>query len=132
MCIRDRQNPVQPEIPHHDDVAVLIYTSGTIADPKGVLLSHGNLTYCSKAGYTIYPELNEENVAISMLPWAHSYALSAEINNWIQFGGSIGFMRDVTTLTEDIRLVKPHYLICVPRLFNKIYDGCLLYTSRCV
>ncbi len=118
-----RENPAAPDIPHHDDIAVLIYTSGTIAEPKGVLLTHGNLTYCSKAGYKIYPELNEECVAISMLPWAHSYALSAEINNWIQFGGAIGFMRDVTTLTEDIKRVRPHYLICVPRLFNKIYDG---------
>ncbi|NLA27329.1 MAG: AMP-binding protein, partial [Firmicutes bacterium] len=124
-----RENPAAPEIPHYDDIAVLIYTSGTIADPKGVLLTHGNLTYCSRAGYKIYPELNKECVAISMLPWAHSYALSAEINNWIQFGGSIGFMRDVTTLTEDLRLVKPHYLICVPRLFNRLYDGIQMQMS---
>ncbi len=124
-----QHNPVAPEVPHHDDIAVLIYTSGTIAEPKGVLLSHGNLTYCSRAGYKIYPELDEEKVAISMLPWAHSYALSAELNNWIQFGGSLGFMRDVTTLTEDIRLVRPHYLICVPRLFNKIYDGIQMQMS---
>ncbi len=124
-----RQSPVEPEVPHHDDIAVLIYTSGTIAEPKGVLLTHGNLTYCSKAGYKIYPELNEECVAISMLPWAHSYALSAEINNWIQFGGSIGFMRDVSTLTTDIKIVKPHYLICVPRLFNRLYDGIQMQMS---
>lgn len=124
-----REYPAAPEIPHHDDIAVLIYTSGTIAEPKGVLLTHGNLTYCSRAGYKIYPELNEECVAISMLPWAHSYALSAEINNWIQFGGAIGFMRDVTTLTEDIKRIRPHYLICVPRLFNKIYDGIQMQMS---
>ena len=124
-----RQSPVEPEVPHYDDIAVLIYTSGTIAEPKGVLLTHGNLTYCSKAGYKIYPELNEECVAISMLPWAHSYALSAEINNWIQFGGSIGFMRDVSTLTTDIKIVKPHYLICVPRLFNRLYDGIQMQMS---
>ncbi len=124
-----RQNPVAPEVPHFDDIAVLIYTSGTIAEPKGVLLTHGNLTYCSKAGYKIYPELNEKSVALSMLPWAHSYALSAEINNWIQFGGSIGFMRDVSTLTEDLKIVQPHYLICVPRLFNRLYDGIQMQMS---
>lgn len=117
------ENPVDPVIPHYDDIAVLIYTSGTTADPKGVLLSHGNLTYCSRAGYKLYPELVETQVGISMLPWAHSYALSAEINNWIQFGGSLGFMRDATTLAEDLKLVKPTYLISVPRVFNKIYDG---------
>jgi long-chain acyl-CoA synthetase len=116
-------HPVEPLIPGPDDIAVLIYTSGTTADPKGVLLSHGNLTYCSRAGYRLYPELDATQVGISMLPWAHSYALSAELNNWIQFGGSLGFMRDATTLPADLQLVKPTYLISVPRVFNKIYDG---------
>jgi long-chain acyl-CoA synthetase len=117
------ENPAAPLIPNPDDIAILIYTSGTTADPKGVLLSHGNLTYASKGGYKIYPELTESQVGLSILPWAHSYALSGELNNWIQFGGSLGFMRDVTTLAEDFKLVRPTYLICVPRLFNKIYDG---------
>jgi long-chain acyl-CoA synthetase len=116
-------NPVQPLIPEPDDIAVLIYTSGTTGAPKGVLLSHGNLTYCSRAGYRIYPELTENQVGLSMLPWAHSYALSGELNNWIQFGGSLGFMRDVQTLGDDLRLVRPTYLVSVPRVFNKIYDG---------
>ncbi len=116
-------NPVEAEVPHHDDIAVLIYTSGTTGSPKGVLLSHGNLTYCSRAGYRIYPELTEDQVGLSMLPWAHSYAFSGELNNWIQFGGSLGFMRDVTTLAEDLGRVRPTYLISVPRVFNKIYDG---------
>ncbi len=118
-----QENPAEPLIPHYDDIAVLIYTSGTTGDPKGVLLSHGNLTYCTKAGNKSYPELTETQVGVSMLPWAHSYALSAEINNYIMFGGSLGFMRDVTTLAEDIQLLKPTYLISVPRVFNKIYDG---------
>ncbi len=116
-------DPVAPVVPHYDDIAVLIYTSGTTGAPKGVLLSHGNLTYCSRAGYNIYPELNETQIGLSMLPWAHSYALSGELNNWIQFGGSMGFMRDVTTLAEDLQRVRPTYLISVPRVFNKIYDG---------
>ena len=116
-------NPVEPIVPNHEDIAVLIYTSGTTGDPKGVLLSHGNLTYTSRAGYKIYTELSESHVGLSILPWAHSYALSGELNNWIQFGGSLGFMRDVTTLAEDLKLVRPTYLVCVPRLFNKIYDG---------
>jgi len=116
-------NPVEPIIPSHEDIAVLIYTSGTTGEPKGVLLSHGNLTYASRGGYKLYPELSESQVGLSILPWAHSYALSGELNNWIQFGGSLGFMRDVTTLSEDFKLVRPTFLVCVPRLFNKIYDG---------
>ncbi len=124
-----QENPVEPLIPHYGDVAVLIYTSGTTAEPKGVLLTHGNLTYCSRGGYRLYPELDETQVGISMLPWAHSYALSGELNNWIQFGGSLGFMRDVTTLAEDLKIVKPTYIISVPRVFNKIYDGIQLKMS---
>ena len=123
------EKPIEPLIPGNDDVAVLIYTSGTTAEPKGVLLTHGNLTYCSRAGYRLYPELDQHQVGISMLPWAHSYALSAELNNWIQFGGSLGFMRDVSTLAEDLKIIKPTYLISVPRVFNKIYDGLQLKMS---
>ncbi len=116
-------NPVEPEIPHYDDIAILIYTSGTTAEPKGVLLTHGNLTYCSRTGLSLFPNLDESQIGISMLPWAHSYAFSAELNGWINIGGSLGFMRDVTTLAEDLTIVKPTYVISVPRVFNKIYDG---------
>ena len=115
-------SPVAPLIPHPDDIAVLIYTSGTTAEPKGVLLSHGNITYNANTGFKLFPELHEGQVGISMLPWAHSYAITAELTSFIGFGGTLGFMRDVSTLAEDMRLVRPHYLVSVPRVFNKVYD----------
>lgn len=118
-----RQNPVEPQHPNASDIAVLIYTSGTTGEPKGVLLSHGNLTFVAQAGWHVYPELNEESRSISILPWAHSYGISAELHNFIQFGGSIGMMESVDTLAEDMEKVKPTHLICVPRVFNKIYQG---------
>jgi len=116
------KNPAEPLIPHHDDIAVLIYTSGTTAEPKGVLLSHGNITYCANSGYKLYPDLHEGQVGISMLPWAHSYAITAELTAWIGFGGTLGFMREISTVADDIRLIRPHYLVSVPRVFNKVYD----------
>lgn len=117
-----KANPVEALIPHHDDIAVLIYTSGTTAEPKGVLLSHGNITYVALTGCRLFPELQKGYVGISMLPWAHSYAITAELTSWIHFGGTLGFMRDVSTLAEDMRLVKPHFMVSVPRVFNKVYD----------
>jgi long-chain acyl-CoA synthetase len=117
------QNPVPSYKPHWSESAELIYTSGTTGDPKGVLLSHGNLTHCSQAGYKLYPGLNENSISLSILPWAHSYALSAELHNFIQFGGSIGLMESVETIGNDLQTVRPTYLIAVPRVFNKIYDG---------
>jgi len=116
------ESDFKPLIPHHNDIAVLIYTSGTTAEPKGVLLSHGNITYCAHTGYKLYPDLHEGQVGVSMLPWAHSYALVAELKAWVRFGGVLGFMRSVDTLADDIRLIRPNYLVSVPRVFNKIYD----------
>jgi long-chain acyl-CoA synthetase len=123
------EKPAPPLIPHHDDIAVLIYTSGTTADPKGVLLSHGNITYNALTGCKLFPELQEGQVGISMLPWAHSYAITAELTSWIHFGGTLGFMREVSTLAEDMRLVRPHFLVSVPRVFNKVYDTIQLRMS---
>ena len=117
------QHPVVSVQPSPYDTAVLIYTSGTTGDPKGVLLSHGNMTHCAKSGYHIFPELDSSARSLSILPWAHSYGQTAELYNWFQFGGSIGFMEKVSTLAKDMALVKPIFLIAVPRIFNKIYDG---------
>jgi long-chain acyl-CoA synthetase len=115
--------PVPSTQPSPYDIAVLIYTSGTTGDPKGVLLSHGNLTHCAKSGYHIYPELDADACSLSILPWAHSYGQTAELYNWFQFGGSIGFMESVETLGADLALVKPSFLIAVPRVFTRIYNG---------
>lgn len=118
-----KKNPLAPIIPKPTDTAVLIYTSGTTGDPKGVLLSHGNFTSNVIAGGKLFPEFNPESRSLSILPWAHSYGQTAELYNFINFGGSMGFVRDVTTIAQDMRNVAPTFLIAVPRVFNKIYDG---------
>lgn len=114
--------PVESIKPGTDEIAVLIYTSGTTADPKGVLLSHGNLTSNSRAGYHRYFFLNETDRSLSILPWAHSYGLCAELLNYIQFGGAIAFAENTNTIPRDMMLAKPTFLIAVPRIFNKVYD----------
>ena len=118
------KKPVSSINPGVDDIAALIYTSGTTGEPKGVLLSHGNLASNSHAGRKMYPELMvNTGVSLSILPWAHSYGQTAELYSMIYLGGSIGIMGNVKTLASDIAKVKPNWLIAVPRVFNKIYDG---------
>ncbi len=120
---KGRLHPVSSIHPKPEDIALLIYTSGTTGNPKGVLLSHGNLTSNFIAGGNLFPEIDFESRSLSILPWAHAYGLTAELNNFTHRGASIGFIRDVTTIAEDMANVAPTFLIAVPRVFNKIYDG---------
>ena len=121
---KGEKNIVPSIIPKVSDIASLIYTSGTTSDPKGVLLTHGNFASNARAGYRRYAnQLNQNSVSLSILPWAHSYGQTAELYNWLYFGGSIGLMQSMDSLADDFVKVKPTFIIAVPRVFNKIYAG---------
>lgn len=115
-------NPIPSQEPQFSDISSIIYTSGTTGDPKGVLLSHGNITNNALAGKNVFPSLTEQSRALSILPWAHSYAQTAELCAFTMLGASIA-ITDVEHMGEDLVKTNPTILICVPRLFNKIYDG---------
>jgi long-chain acyl-CoA synthetase len=108
--------------PDSSSICILIYTSGTTGDPKGVLLSQANITSNSHAAMACFPEMNENDRALSILPWAHVFGL-AELIIYCFLGGSIGFAESTTTIAADLALVKPTMLTAVPRVFNKVYDG---------
>ena len=118
-----KENPVKSIQPKPSDIAVLIYTSGTTGTPKGVLLSHGNFTTNVHAAGKLYPQLGKDDRGLSILPWAHSFGQTAELYFYSHVGGSVGFIEKVTTIAEDMEKVQPTYLIAVPKIFNKIYDG---------
>ncbi len=117
------RQPVKALYPKPEDTAVLIYTSGTTGNPKGVMLSHGNFTSNVLSGGARFPEITCESRSLSILPWAHAYGQTAELYFFTHTGGSIGFVRNITTIAEDMAKVAPTFLIAVPRVFNKIYDG---------
>ncbi len=117
------KKPVKALHPHPDDIAGLIYTSGTTGDPKGVLLSHGNFTSNVHGVHKIMGVLDENIRTLSFLPWAHSYGQTAELNIVIRLGGSTAFAESPQTIVDDIATVKPNFLVAVPRVFNRIYDG---------
>ena len=108
--------------PDQSAIGVLIYTSGTTGDPKGVLLSHGNLSSNSHARIKMFNALDKNECTLSILPWAHVYGLG-EMITFCQLGASIGLAEGVSTIVEDIGIVKPTFLIAVPRVFNRVYDG---------
>lgn len=116
------KKPIPSIIPDVNDIANLIYTSGTTGDPKGVLLTHGNFTSNSQAGRNVFPHLGEHSRTLNILPWAHSYAFTAELLTFINLGSSIG-LTTIETMSDDFLKIQPTILISVPRLFNKIYAG---------
>ncbi len=115
-------HPVPADEPDPDDIAGFIYTSGTTGDPKGVLLSHRNITSNLNAIHEIYP-MGEEDVSLSFLPWAHSFGQTCELHGLLSYGGALGLAESVRTIVDNLGEVRPTVLISVPRIFNRLYDG---------
>lgn len=119
-----RENPVPSIKPNKEDIAGLIYTSGTTGNPKGVLLSHYNLTTNALAATMMLPNfISAGDRSLSFLPWAHSFGQTAELHMLINFGGQTGFAESPQTIVDDLALVRPTLLVAVPRVFNKVFTG---------
>jgi len=105
-----------------DDVCGFIYTSGTTGKPKGVLLTHGNITSNINAVHQMFP-LEPSDRSVSFLPWAHSFGQTCELHTLLSLGCSIAIAESVPKLVDNFLEVRPTILISVPRIFNRIYDG---------
>jgi len=113
--------------PNEDDLATIIYTSGTTANPKGVELTHKNIVSNIKGIRNSFSDFskicNENDRSISFLPWAHSYGQTCELHSTISTGSSMYLSEGIDKLIDEINIVKPTLLFSVPALFNKIYDN---------
>jgi len=105
-----------------DDVAGLVYTSGTTGKPKGVLLTHRNLTSNINAVHEIF-EFEPSDRSLSFLPWAHSFGQVGELHMLLSMGCSMALNDKLEHLLDNLSLVEPTVLMAVPRIFNRIYDG---------
>jgi long-chain acyl-CoA synthetase len=104
------------------DVACLIYTSGTTGNPKGVILSHGNVISNVNSVQGMLA-LGGDDRSLSFLPWAHSFGHTVELHCLISRGASIALCEAVDKIIANLAEVRPTVLVSVPRIFNKIYDG---------
>ncbi|MBI3200342.1 MAG: long-chain fatty acid--CoA ligase [Myxococcales bacterium] len=108
--------------PKDGDTAGFIYTSGTTGNPKGVILSHGNICSNINAIHAIFP-FEASDRSLSFLPWAHSFGQTCELNAMLSMGCSMGINDAVENLVGNLAEVQPTILFAVPRIFNRIYDG---------
>jgi long-chain acyl-CoA synthetase len=103
-----------------EDLVTLIYTSGTTGNPKGVMLSHKNIMSNVYAISQIY-DFNQTHRTLSFLPISHVFERT--INYYFQYAGvSIYYAENMGTISENLREVKPHVFIAVPRLLERTYD----------
>lgn len=122
LAALERAKPVEVVQPEPTDLAVLIYTSGTTGDAKGVELTHANLVSNHDGRRAMFPAFSEQSRTLSILPWAHVYGMG-ELHTWTALGGSIGLVGGLDTLLGDFTLVRPTFMLAVPRVFNRVYNA---------
>jgi long-chain acyl-CoA synthetase len=103
-----------------DTLATLIYTSGTTARPKGVMLTHGNFLFEVAAAQSVL-QLNVSEKVLNILPTWHSYERTFEYFVFSQ--GCTEIYTNLRMIKKDLKEQKPHYMVAVPRLWESIYEG---------
>ena len=110
-------------VPKPDDLAVIIYTSGTTSKPKGVMLTHAAL--CAQVGISssIFPVLPDD-VFLSVLPLSHTYECSIGMIYPFSMGARVVYLDRPPTasaLMPALRAVRPSVMLIVPLIIEKIY-----------
>jgi long-chain acyl-CoA synthetase len=112
------------------DLATIVYTSGTTGRPKGCRLSHANLLADVRNAVGALPEIFSEpgRSALLFLPLAHSFARIIQVG-CLESGTVLGHTPDVSTLVADLGSFQPAFILAVPRVFEKVYNGAELQAS---
>ena len=119
---RERALRVKP-----DDIATMLYTSGTTGPPKGVLLSHYNIYSNVMAVQTLF-DADTSDTATSFLPLSH--ILERMVDYWLFANGvTIAYVHDIDLVADSLVEVRPTIAVSTPRLYEKVYDKVMSQTG---
>jgi long-chain acyl-CoA synthetase len=105
-----------------EDIAILVYTSGTTGPSKGAMISNNNIVYSINSGMNIFkPQENDEQ--LSFLPLCHILERTVSVMFPLQSAAVINFAESIDTVPENIREVSPTGFIAVPRIWEKFYSS---------
>ena len=110
-------------IPQPEELAAIIYTSGTTSSPKGVMLSHQAICMQNKIDYDLFP-INENDVFLSVLPLSHTYECSIGLLYAFSCGSKVVYLDRPPTaavLLPALKRVRPTLMLIVPLVIEKIY-----------
>jgi long-chain acyl-CoA synthetase len=105
------------------DLAAIVYTSGTTGTPRGVMISHGNLLFTIGSALQCLP-VESGQVTLVFLPLAHVFA---RLIVWVCMRAriTVAFAQELATVPEDLREIRPHFITSVPRVFEKVRERVL-------
>lgn len=108
-----------------DDLATIVYTSGSTGNPKGAELTHKNFVSITISASQALHEvvLDDHPRLLLFLPLAHCFARFIQYASIASDDGVVGYMPDTKTLLPDLRSFEPTYLLGVPRVFEKVYNA---------
>ncbi len=103
-----------------DDLASIVYTSGTTGRPKGVMLSHKNMLWNAYSGLRSVA-LQPSELLLSFLPLSHTLERTVGYYVPVMSGCQVAFTRSIPDLAEDLLAIRPTGIITVPRIFERVY-----------
>jgi len=103
-----------------DDVATILYTSGTTGPPKGVMLTHDNL-HSNVLAVGGLVEITKADSTLSFLPLSHVLQRMVDFL-LLSKGCTITYAHDLNSVADDLRIVRPTIVVSVPRLYEKVYN----------
>jgi long-chain acyl-CoA synthetase len=102
------------------DWASIVYTSGTTGDPKGAILTHGNIISNATACASLI-DLNSEDVSLSFLPLSHVFERTAGYYTMMHAGVTIAYAESFDTIMQNMDEIRPTVVTGAPRLYEKMY-----------